>query len=282
MSAPDAPDAPPVWEHVRAPAGAALRSLVTGYSGYRDDAPPPGQEPEIPSTKVPLIIDFGAGWHVATPGSAYRPLPMRGFTGGMCDAPALVEAAGPARCLQANLTPLGARRLLGVPMRELTNRVVDLEDVLGPEAGLLAERLAEAPGWRERFAIVDDALARRLARAAPVPREIEWAWGQLETSAGATPVGSIGAELGWSRKRLIAAFREEIGLAPKTSAQVLRFDALVGRLRSAGGRVSWAQLAAECGYFDQSHLVRDVRRFARTTPTELAARLAPEAALLSA
>src|SRR5207247_2126726 len=130
-----------------------------------------------------------------------------GFTGGMCDAPALVEAAGPARCLQANLTPLGARRLLGVPMRELTNRVVDLEDVLGPEAGLLAERLAEAPGWRGRLGIADDA---------------------------------------------------------------------------AGGRVSWAQLAAECGYFDQSHLVRDVRRFARTTPTELAARLAPEAALLSA
>ena len=271
-----------VWEHVRAPAAPPLRGLVSGYSGFRDDAPASGTQPEPPGGRVPLIVDFGAGWHVATPASAYRPQRMGGFTGGMHDAVALVEAAGPARCVQADLSPLGARRLLGVPMRELTNRVVRLDELLGPEAGLLAERLACARGWPERFAIMDEALVRRLERAPAVSREIEWAWDQLEASAGATSIGTIGAELGWSRKRLIAAFREEIGLPPKTTARVLRFGALVNRLRTARTRVSWAMLAAECGYFDQSHLVRDVREFTGATPTELAARLAPPPVTLPA
>jgi AraC-like DNA-binding protein len=161
-------------------------------------------------------------------------------------------------------------------MHELLNRVVPLEDLLGREAAALAERLADAPGWRERFAIVDAVLTRRLAGAAPVSRGVEWAWARLEATAGAAPVGELGAELGWSRKRLVASFRDEVGLTPKTAARVLRFQSLVARLRGGGVRASWAELALACGYADQSHLVRDVRRFAGVTPTALLARVAPE------
>ena len=50
----------------------------------------------------------------------------------------------------------------------------------------------------------------------------------------------------------------------------LRFGALVNRLRTARTRVSWAMLAAECGYFDQSHFTRDFKQFAGKTPTEYA------------
>ena len=280
MSAQD--DVEPVWEHVRGPAAPHLRRLVASYSGFRDDVPAPGAQRQLPSTTAPLIIDLGAGWRVATPADRYRPVLLGGFAGGMHDAFALVEAAGPALCLQADLTPLGARRLLGVPMHELTNRVVSLDDLLGPDAGLLAERIAGARTWPERFAIVDEVLTRRLERAPAVSPEVEWAWAQLETSAGAMPVGTICGRLGWSRKRLVAAFREEIGLTPKTSARLVRFDALMARLRDPGRRVSWARLAAECGYFDQSHLVRDVREFTGGTPTELLGRLPPAETALTA
>jgi AraC-like DNA-binding protein len=51
---------------------------------------------------------------------------------------------------------------------------------------------------------------------------------------------------------------------------VLRFQALLRRLRAEGAR-PWADLALACGYFDQSHLVRDVRRFSGMAPTELVA-----------
>jgi AraC-like DNA-binding protein len=86
------------------------------------------------------------------------------------------------------------------------------------------------------------------------------------------------AELGWSRKQLAARFRDEVGLTPKTAARVLRFQALLAGLRSGGTR-EWVDLALECGYFDQSHLVRDVRRFTGLTPTELVGQVAGRTAL---
>jgi AraC-like DNA-binding protein len=199
---------------------------------------------------------------------------MGSFAAGMHDAFALVGAAGPALGVQVDLSPVGARRLLGVPMHELVNRAVPLEDLLGAEARSLAERLAEARGWPERFAILDAALARRLAEAPEVSPEIEWAWRRLVATAGAVPVGELGSGLGWSRKRLAARFRDEIGLTPKTAARVVRFHALLRRLRSDGATAPWAERAAAAGYFDQSHMVRDVRRFAGVTPTELLARFA--------
>jgi AraC-like DNA-binding protein len=246
-----------------------LTGVVIEYRGFRDERPAPGVAREAPWGGVPVIIDIGAGWNVASPADGYGPSRYRGFVAGMHDAFALVEAAGPSFGVQVDLSPLGARRLLGVPMHELTNRIVALEDLLGRDARLLTERLADAPAWPERFAIIDEALTRRLAAARPVSPGVEWAWCRLAATAGAVPVGTLGRELGWSRKRLVASFREEIGLTPKTCARVLRFEALLDRLHASLGPVSWAELALECGYYDQPHLVRDVRRLAGVTPTAL-------------
>ena len=263
------------FELVPAAPAPALRGTVIEYRAYRIDDPAAPPQPEHPSAAVPVIVDLGAGWHVATPASGYRPVRMGGFVAGMHDAFAVVGPAGPTLGVQVDLSPLGARRLFRMPMHELVNRAIPLEDLLGPETRLLTERLAEAPGWPERFAILDAALTRRVAEAPGVSSEIEWAWRRLVATGGATPVGELGSRLGWSRKRLVARFREEIGLTPKTAARVVRFHAMLARLRAGGPRAPWAERAAEAGYFDQSHLVRDVRRFAGVTPTELLARFAP-------
>ena len=59
-----------------------------------------------------------------------------------------------------------------------------------------------------------------------------------------------------------------IRLAPKTLGRVLRFARAVEVLK--GGRaVRFADLAAECGYYDQPHFTRDVRQFAGVSPGEL-------------
>jgi AraC-like DNA-binding protein len=260
----------PVRELVASSPAPGLRAVVVAYRGFRDDAPAPLVQRELPSACVPVIIDLGAGWHVAAPADGYRRQRLHGFAAGLHDSFALVEAAGPALGVQVDLSPIGARRLLGVPMHELMNRVVPLDDLLGREAGALRERLGEARFWQERFTVLDLALARRLENARTVSGGVEWAWTRLEATAGAVPIGALARELGWSQKRLIAHFRDEIGLTPKRAAGVLRFQALVGHLRA--GRVrGWADLATECGYADQSHLVHDVRRFAGVAPTELLA-----------
>ncbi len=68
-------------------------------------------------------------------------------------------------------------------------------------------------------------------------------------------------------------FREQVGLTPKTAARVLRFRSLCRRLDAEP--VRWAEIAYDCGYADQSHLIREFRKLAGTTPTDFLARRIP-------
>jgi AraC-like DNA-binding protein len=248
---------------------------VLAYRGFRDDAPAPTVRREPPSAVVPLVLDLGAGWRVGAPAAGYRPRHLAGFAAGLHDAYALTEPAGPTTGIQINLSPLGARRLLRVPMYELANDVVPLEDLLGGWVEELRDRLAGAGSWAERFAAADAALGAPLLGGGGVSEGVEWIWRQLESTDGRTSIGTLAWKLGWSRKRLAARFREEVGLTPKAAARVLRFQALVERLRRRAGRPpAWADLALESGYCDQSHLVREVGRLAGVTPRRLLAEVA--------
>jgi AraC-like DNA-binding protein len=207
-------------------------------------------------------------------GAAFGGLPGA-FATGLADTHRVIDQFGAIECLDLKLTPLGMYTLLGVPMDELANDLVDLADVLGRDAARLTERLANTPGWAERFAVLDGFLADRADRGPAPAREVAWAWRRLVETGGAVPVGALADEIGWSRRHLVTRFRQQVGLAPKTVARVVRFEALLGRL-GGPGRPDWSRFAAECGYYDQAHMNRDFREFAGTTPTGYLARLTGE------
>src|SRR5260221_13363298 len=83
----------------------------------------------------------------------------------------------------------------------------------------------------------------------------------------------IATEIGGSRKHSTRRFVNEIGLAPKTLALMLRFHRACTLART-GAAGTWAAVAAEAGYADQAHLTRDFRVFAGETPTEWTERVA--------
>jgi AraC-like DNA-binding protein len=79
-------------------------------------------------------------------------------------------------------------------------------------------------------------------------------------------MGALARELNCRRKHLISLFRDQVGIPPKLLARLVRFDNVMRRAR-ASASTPWAELALEHGYYDQAHLVRDVRRFTGLTPT---------------
>jgi AraC-like DNA-binding protein len=264
------------WEMASRHAHPSLRGYVSSYIGYVEATSRPLRRREPATADVTLIISFGPTIDVLDPGEPERTAQRAAsFVAGLSDVPVLIEHAGVQHGVEVNLTPLGARRLLGVPMHTLTNRVVDLEDLLGPDAALLVERLYEAPGWADRFDLLDAAIARSLADAAGASPEIAWAWGRLRGTHGAVPVTELARELGWSRRHLGVRFRDEIGLPPKLLARILRFDRVVALLRREDPD-RWAEVAHGCGYYDQAHFNRDFREFAGTTPSAFLASRLPD------
>ena len=111
---------------VTRPAPRALRGYVRDYTGYEEWSAEPLCRREVPSADVTLIL---------SPDSELR-LPERhtSFVAALHDRCALVEHPGEQRGVEVRLTPLGAHALFGVPMHELTNRVVELDE-LGVRGG---------------------------------------------------------------------------------------------------------------------------------------------------
>ena len=257
------------WQMASRPPHPCLRGHVVSYSGYREDAAVRVRRREAPSGQVVLILGFGAPLRVLPPPDRLASVGAYGsFLAGLGDRPTITEHAGGQRGIQVDLTPLGAYALLGMPMSEVTNAVVHLTDLFGPEADLLVERLAAAPGWAARFTLLDEVLASRI-EAGPVPSpEVVRAWHRLQQTAGAVGVAELASEVGWSRRHLVTRFREQIGLAPKVAARVLRFERAV-RLLTRPDTPPWAELALACGYYDQAHLNREFQALAGCTPTAL-------------
>ena len=259
------------FELVQAAPAPALRGVVVRLAGYTDRAAAPVRFTEMPCTFVPLILDLGEGWSVGDARAPDVPLERFGpFVAGLTGFPVAVEHPGTAHCLQVDLHPRAARRLLGVPMHELADRTVALDDVLGPGARELVGRVAEIDGWPARFALVQETIAARLADAPPLRREVGWALGRIAAAPRPARVGDVARELGWSHRRLIARFRDEVGLPPKLVARIARFERAREAL-AADPACGLADVAARCGYADQAHLTREVGELAGTTPARLRA-----------
>jgi len=252
---------------IRHDAHPALRDHVRSYYGFSEQTDGPVRRREGPGASVVVVISFEHDWLM---GSALAPeQPFRRFTsfvGGLHDSAVLSEHGGRSEGMQVNLAPPAAAALFGAPMYELASTLVPFEDVFGEHE--LVERLAEAPSWDARFVLLEAELAARLADARPASAGVTWAWRRLVETRGGVRVASLCEELGWSRKRLSARFRDEVGLAPKTVARLLRIEHAT-ELAEVG--VPWAEIAFACGYYDQSHLVNEFREITGATPTQFLA-----------
>lgn len=259
-------DASGALEMVAADPDPRLRGVALDYTGYRERSATPLRRRELPWPGVVLIFDFGPTLRFLDEAGRLAARHAGGFLAGLHDLTVLTETVGGQSGLHVNLTPLGARRLLGLPMAELANRVVGVEDAFGPAGRLLSERLGNASGWAERFDLLDAAILRRLAQTAAPPGIAVEGWRLLQASGGRLAIGALAAGLDCSPRHLIAVFRDQVGLPPKTVARILRFHRAI-ELYDQGLCSGWADVAIECGYTDQAHFVNDFRRFAGVSPT---------------
>ncbi len=264
------------WETVVRRPAPVLREHIRHYMGYSLSGATFKRGLEVPTIDVVLIVNLGSPLRIVDPrdpvGSA---VDRNACVGGLSDSYIFTESNGSMEGLQINFTPLGAYRFLGLPMSEVTNRVVELEDLFGAWGRRLRQDLLEAADWEACFVLLDAVFAARIGLSRGPAPGIVWAWSRLSAADGQVGIGALAAELGWSRKHLIAQFREQVGLTPKTFARVLRFRRAV-RLLEGEESVRWAEIAYDCGYYDQAHFNRDFREFSGLAPGEYLGRRLPE------
>jgi len=253
---------------------ASLRAYVTSYTGYRQAGLEPARHRGLPSPSVTLIFTLDDPLVIETHADPRQPPDTyNSLLGGLHARPAIITHDGRQSGVQLGLSPFGARALLNMPAGEIAHIDVSAEDVLGPLANEIRERLLATTNWRQRFAILDDVLLAR-ANAADSRRavsdEVSYAWRHLLRTDGSASVVELAAQTGWSDRHLRAMFRSETGLAPKEAARVIRFTRARQELQRRASDcqpLCLADLAATFGYFDQAHMDREFGLLAGCAPT---------------
>jgi AraC-like DNA-binding protein len=242
----------------------SLRDLVHRYRWFDFGGLPPGEHQGVPSRHVTVVFGLDAPIRIVAMPSRQAPGAFDAFVAGLHVHPATVAHPGHGSGVGLELTPAGARALLGASTGELAGRVVALDACWGVAADDLAAALQAAPCWAARVEALDAALSRR--RTAPVPFHpvAAAAWWCLRSSSGRARIGGIAAEVGASRRHLSSVFRAEYGLTPKEAARVFRFERAAALLEVAGRPL--AEVAARCGYVDQAHLTQEWRAISGETP----------------
>lgn len=169
---------------------------------------------------------------------------------------------------------LGAHEaVLGASPQALAGRAVPLDALWGDEAAeRLLQRVSEARTLVDAAAVVDDAIAARLARAraeGPSVRLARAAAARLDSAN----VGEVARGLGVSERNLRRVFREVVGIGPKAYARLARFHRAL-RAAHDEARGDWASIAVASGYYDQAHLIAEFREIAGVTPRALLRELA--------
>jgi AraC-like DNA-binding protein len=154
---------------------------------------------------------------------------------------------------------------------ELQNQHIALRDLWGSAGDTLRERILAAPTPHAKLALLEAELLQRAIRPLQRRAEVDYAIARLGAAPSDYTIAMLSEQVGLSARRFTRLFTLEVGLTPKVYARVQRFQHVMERMQSPTTR-TWTELAQDCGYFDQSHLIRECRSMSGFTPTELAAR----------
>jgi AraC-like DNA-binding protein len=223
----------------------------------------------LPNGMVEMLVNFGEPYRTIS--GAGPELLKTSWLAGLQSGP-MVSAQPPRQdVMGVRLCPAGAYALLDRPMREISELVVDLEDLVGRAADELGERCYDAASVEERLRRAADWMAERVMNSRGVDPAIAWAAGRIDQSGGAVSIAELRRHTGLSKTRLAEAFRDQIGLAPKLYARVVRFRRAAALLQK--GAEPLVDLALTAGYYDQPHMNAEFRELSGLSPREfLAAR----------
>jgi AraC-like DNA-binding protein len=231
---------------------------------FADAAPPPPDAlPEriVPDGCPEVIVHAGDPFERVDDEGVGRPQP-RSFLVGALTRPLHLRPTGRVGAMGVRFRPFGLTAFLSVPLRELTDQTTPLGDIWNGEATRLEERLGEARTDEERAKRAERFFLDRL-RLPRVDAAIEECVSLILRARGQVRIDPLARRMGVSRRQVERRFQDAVGLSPKALARIVRFQEV---LRRSPGEGTSVDIALDCGYYDQAHLLRDFRDFAGVAP----------------
>jgi AraC-like DNA-binding protein len=163
------------------------------------------------------------------------------------------------------------------PMSELTDTVAGAGLVFGRDVLDLREQLLAAKSVEQKFRLVETFLLRQAGDAIQddlSTRCIDFALSSMVNTPNLRCLQRLSEQIGYSQKHFINLFRDQVGISPKQYLKIIRFQKAICTIEK-NAAIHWSQVALECGYYDQAHLINDFKLFSGFTPNEYLKRKSP-------
>lgn len=178
----------------------------------------------------------------------------------------VIDTAPQTAILGVHFKPGGAFPFFKAPAGELHNSLLCLDNLWASRAAEMRERVLQGPTPLARFQSLERFLMAQAVRPLARHPAVAFALRAFGDVAQAPSVSTVVERTGWSQRRFIEVFRDEVGLTPKLFCRVVRFQQVL-RLLHLQREVDWTGVAMACGYYDQAHFIHDFRAFSGLSPT---------------
>ena len=181
-----------------------------------------------------------------------------GFSGHIPPERGIVATSqGPVRCVLVNFYPSAFRQLLGPDVEELNGRMIQSREVIGDAIDDLRSRMRVLTDPQGMFDVLVDFLVGLHERNEPTePSPIEELEHRIRSCKGLLSVNEMVRSMGLSERQLQRKFKASVGLSPKEFCSVVRFNQVYRHMRRT--HTLDLGIALECGYFDESHMMKDL------------------------
>jgi AraC-like DNA-binding protein len=219
----------------------------------------------LPDGCVEIILNFAAPFS-AIDQNGKSEIQPRHFLVGQMTRPMLIAPSGEVQLIGIRFHPGGTFPFIDTPIYDTVDSVIELGTLscrLERELLTAANDGSEMP---DRIGALQIVLSNRLRASKREPRLLALT-AKIVQTAGLVSLDELAAQASMSPRQLRRRFLDEVGIGPKLLCRLLRFQLVFAAANKEEN--DWASVAFDCGYYDQSHLIRDFRQFANETPAAL-------------
>jgi AraC-like DNA-binding protein len=224
----------------------------------------PERQRIVPDGCMEMIFEYGDSYRQYRSDGSFFIQP-KCLVFGQITEPLEIEATGETGIFAVRFHPGGFIPFATIPIVEMENRPVPLDELFGDEGIRLEKEMLSAETTDERIEIIERFLLDRLVSQKSIDNIAKSSVELIFELNGQLSVDELSDHLKINRRQLERKFSSVIGLSPKQLSKIIRLQATLKMIANSQF-TSLTAIAYEGNYYDQAHFIKDFKEFTGMSP----------------